>query len=306
MLVAGFHQHDSMSKLLKTLSGVFLVLCCSPCSGTVFGQNSVELKDLPYVEDGGTRQQLDLYLPSDYKSRKPLPTLLAIHGGGWAEGDKKDVAFWARDYVAHGYAVAAVNYRFQPKDPMPAQIVDCKAAVRYLRAHAEKYNLDKERFGAWGHSAGGHLAALLGVLDDSKEFKTDDNPEQSDAIQAACSYCGPTNFISWVHKEPLSAVVGLSLFEGPMKSKVEWAQKMSPALNVTEKSAPLLIVHAIDDELVPIAQSRELHEAMQKAKLESRLVELPADEGGHGSKGFFSDSTRKTVREFFDKHLATP
>lgn len=292
-----------MHPVWKRRHWILSVLFCSLFSGLVSGQDCVELKDIPYVEDGGIRQQFDLYLPVDYQSRNPLPTLLAIHGGGWTDGDKKDVAFWAREFVSHGYAVVAVNYRFQPKDPMPAQIIDCKSAIRYLRAHAEKYNLDKEHFGAWGHSAGGHLAALLGVSGDWKELKKGEHLNQSDAIQAASSFCGPTNFVSWFHKEPLSFFVGLSLFEGPMKSKVEWAQKMSPALNVTETSAPILIVHAVDDELVPLAQSQELHDAMQKAKLESRLIELQAGEGGHVSTGFFSDQTKKSVREFFDKIL---
>ena len=117
------------------------------------------LRDLAYVSGGHARQKLDLYLP---KSDGPLPLVIWIHGGGWRQGTKGG-NLPALRLARRGYAVASLDYRLSGDAKFPAQIEDCKAAVRWLRAHVKKYNLNPDRFGAWGSSAGGHLVALLGT-----------------------------------------------------------------------------------------------------------------------------------------------
>ncbi len=267
----------------------------------------VKKADIPYVPGGGERQRLDLYLPIGYeKSEKPLPVLCIIHGGGWAAGGKEHATGWAHRYVPKGFAVVGITYRFQPKDPMPAQVVDCKAAVRWLRAHAKEYNLDVAHFGAWGHSAGGHLSAFLGTTGDTKEFDLGENLDQSSAIQCVVDYCGPTDFIGWYEGKLEKQSDGnftKGLFGGPYEEKKDLIHKMGPLFHVSKTSCPMLIVHAVDDELVPVSQSRKLYEALRKADVESEFIELAAGDGGHGSKSFNTPNTMEKVTKFFEKHL---
>src|SRR4051794_7366508 len=119
-------------------------------------------RDIAYVANRHPRQQLDLYLPN---ASQKLPLIIWIHGGAFRMGSKEGLEFdqVPLEYLARGYAVASINYRLSQHALFPAQIEDCKAAVRWLRTHAQQFNLDADRFGAWGPSAGGHLAAMLGT-----------------------------------------------------------------------------------------------------------------------------------------------
>ena len=125
------------------------------------------LRDLEYVPGGHERNRLDLYLPE--KAARPRPVILYVHGGGWQGGDKSNGP--ALRFASKGYAVASMNYRFSQHATFPAQIYDCKAAVRWLRANARKYGLDADHIGAWGGSAGGHLVALLGTTAGSRSWR---------------------------------------------------------------------------------------------------------------------------------------
>jgi acetyl esterase/lipase len=264
----------------------------------------VRVMNIPYVKDGGERQQLDIYLPDNYKTMKPLPVLIVIHGGGWMEGSKDIAAGLAHQYVRYGFAVVGINYRFIPHFKMPAQIIDCKSAVRWLRANAKEYNLDTEHFGAWGQSAGGHLSALLGMNNATKEFDVGEYTDQSSAIQAVVAYAALTNFVAYFQKDPIAGIFHFGSFEGNnIEKKFELLRKMSPALQVNKSAAPMLLVHADDDELVPFSQSQELYDALQKAGTESRLIKLAAGDGGHSSKSFYSNETCETVKQFFEKHF---
>lgn len=260
----------------------------------------IVLENIPYVKDGGNRQQLDLYLPRNDQTveHPPFPLIIVIHGGGWRGGSKDNVKFveWSRFFAENGYAVAAINYRLRPEFLLPTQIIDSKSAVRWLRANAKKYNLDTEHFGAIGSSAGGHLVSSLGTSAHIEEFNQGENLDQSCAIQAVVDFCGPSDFLTFRAK----AVVARSLF-GENANNIDIVKKSSPLHTVTKKSAPFLIVHAVDDKTVSIEQGRRFHESLQKFGIESNLIELSS--GGHGSPQFKSPETKKQIIDFFEKHL---
>src|SRR4051812_4543175 len=130
-------------------------------------------RDLEYVKGGHERQRLDLYVPE--RADNPLPVIVWVHGGAWLAGSKEGGGP-ALPFVGKGYAVASVNYRLSQHATFPAQIEDCKAAIRWLRAHAETYHLDPDHIGVWGASAGGHLVALLGTSGGVEELEGEDGP----------------------------------------------------------------------------------------------------------------------------------
>src|SRR5215475_12014047 len=163
----------------------FLALLTASISGHTqpsLPSGTQKLKDLEYGHGSGRAMHLDLYIPE--KSDKPLPLIIWIHGGAWMAGSKDNPSPALR-FLKDGYAVAQVGYRFSQEATFPAQIQDCKAAVRWLRANAEKYNLDSNKFIAWGASAGGHLVALLGVTGGVADLEgTVNDLKQSSRVQA--------------------------------------------------------------------------------------------------------------------------
>ena len=150
------------------------------------------LRNLPYVANGHERNRLDIYLPEKPTGR--LPLVVWIHGGGWEAGSKEDCP--AVPLIAKGYAVASINYRFSQHALFPAQVEDCKAAIRWLRANAAKYHLDPDHIGVWGESAGGHLVAMLGTTGGIKEFDKGGNLDQSSRVQCVVDFFGPAEMLT--------------------------------------------------------------------------------------------------------------
>jgi acetyl esterase/lipase len=254
------------------------------------------LQDLEYVQGGHERNRLDLYLPE--KATRPLPVILFVHGGGWQRGDKTNTP--ARGFATKGYAVAAMNYRFSQHAVFPAQIHDCKAAVRWLRANAKKYGLDADHIGAWGGSAGGHLVALLGTTAGVKEFEgPGGNVDQSSHVQAVVDWYGPTDFLTVGAKETRTKLLG-----GDPQQNKDNAMKASPMTYVSKDAAPFLIMHGDQDKTVPIAQSETFAEALKKAGANVTFVVLKG--GKHGGALFTSAESMKLVEDFFAKHLTSP
>lgn len=255
---------------------------------------------------GHERQKLDLYLPSTVKGSAPLPVIVWVHGGGWAAGDKSDCP--AKKMVERGYAVASVNYRLSGDAVFPAQIEDCKAAVRWLRAHAADFNLDISHFGAWGNSAGGHLVALLGTSGGVKEFEVGPNAEQSSRVQAVCDEYGPTDLLQMdAHalanarlkhdpaNSPESRLIGGAIQEN--KAKVARA---NPISYLTPDDPPFLIIHGDQDVTVPPHQNVLLYEALKRTGL---TVHIHTIEGaGHGI-GIGGPETDSLTDRFFDHYL---
>jgi len=259
------------------------------------------LRDMEYVPSGHERQKLDLYLPSRSTGRA-LPVIIWVHGGAWRAGSKDRCP--AVRFVQRGYAVASINYRLSQHARFPAQIEDCKAAVRWLRANAERYRLDPQRFGAWGSSAGGHLVALLGTTGDIKRFDTGPNLQYSSALQAVCDFYGPTDFTQmskfWSkmdHDAPDSPEA--LLIGGPVQQNKQKCRLANPITYVSKQDPPFLIVHGDKDPLVPHNQSVLLYEALRKVSVPVQLYTV--DGGGHG--GFKDPQLDKLVEKFFDEHL---
>ena len=262
------------------------------------------LRDLVYVDGGAEHQKLDLDLPE--KASAPLPLIIWIHGGGFSAGDKTDNP--ARRMLDQGYAVASLNYRLSGEALFPAQIEDCKAAVRWLRVHAKAYNLDPERFGAWGSSAGGHLVALLGTSGGVKEFEQGAHLELSSRVQAVCDYYGPTDFLQMdAHAVPdarlkhdPSTSPESRLIGGAIQENKDKVARANPITFVTPDDPPFLIVHGDQDPLVPYHQSQLLFEALKKAAVSAHLHTIHG--AGHG-QGFAGKNIDDSVDEFFKKNL---
>jgi acetyl esterase/lipase len=259
------------------------------------------LRDLPYVPNAAPRQRLDLYLSA--QSGSPRPLVAYIHGGAWRAGSKSECA--ARPLLLLGYDVASIEYRFSQDAPYPAQIQDCKAAIRWLRAHAQEYGIDPKRIGVWGASAGGHLVALLGVTGQTHDFDIGPNLDQSSAVQCVVDFFGPADFLHYgdVPAATLDAPDNAidQLLGGPVSTHQALARAASPVYFVSPAAAPFLILQGDHDPLVPLQQSQELNTALQKAGVESALHVIPG--GGHGGPGFSTPDTRKWIANFLALHL---
>jgi acetyl esterase/lipase len=216
------------------------------------------------------------------------------------------------EYLAQGYAVASINYRLSQHAKFPAQIEDCKAAVRWLRAHAAEYRLDAKQIAAWGASAGGHLAAMLGTTGDVKEFDVGGNLDQSSRVQAVVDYFGPTDFLQMdAHRlpngmthDPANSPESL-LIGGAIQENKDKTARANPITYVTSDDPPFLICHGDADQLVPHHQSELLDAALRKAGVTVTFYSVPG--AGHGP---FSDpKVAEMTRKFLTKTLkpsATP
>lgn len=287
---------------MKNLSIALLAAFAFVSTAAAKPAGSKSLKDLSYVTDGHERQKLDLHLPPNPKG----PLLVHIHGGAWWGGSKDHVDLRLLD---HGYSVASLAYRFSQDAPFPAQIEDCKAAIRWLRANAEKYGYDPDRIAVTGESAGGHLAALVATTGDIRKFDVGENLDQSSAVRCGVNFYGPTDFPGWVpvSDEPMIQRDGPGscvekLFRGSIDEKEALAKDASPVTWVSKEDAPLYILHGTKDHLVSDTQSRLLAEKYKAAGVD---VELDIIEGaGHGGAMFHLPKRTESIRLFLEKHLA--
>ena len=204
------------------------------------------MRDLRYADGSTNAHVLDLYIPA--RPDHPLPVLLWIHGGGYNKGDKSPCP--AALIAPDGFIVAAINYRLSSESPFPAQIMDIKGAVRWLRAHASDYGIDSDRFGVWGGSSGGHLAALLGTSGGNSELEGDigGNLNQSSRVQAVCDWYGPTD-MSKIYEQvapdnrfkqhPELSPIAM-LFGGMEKATPKMLQLANPIAYISKDNPPFL------------------------------------------------------------------
>lgn len=258
-------------------------------------------RDLAYVTNGHPRQTLDLYLP---ETGQGWPLLIWIHGGAFRAGSKENKV--PLDYLAAGYAVASINYRLSQHALFPAQIEDCKAAVRWLRANAGQFGFDPLRFGVWGESAGGHLVAMLGTAGSTDEFDVGEHLDQSSRVTAVVDYFGPTDFCQMdAHRRPEGMVHDTpdspesELVGGPIQEHPDWVARANPVTYVTHNAPPFLIVHGDQDPLVPYHQSVLLEAALKKVGVPVTFYTVKG--AGHGR--FTDPKVPELTRGFLDKHL---
>jgi acetyl esterase/lipase len=249
-------------------------------------------KGVEYGKGGNRALKLHILRPRT-APKEPMPVLVWIHGGGWGGGSPDSGILRLSRFAERGYFCASIEYRLSGEAKFPAQIEDCKCAIRFLRIKAKEYHLDPERIGVSGESAGGHLVALLGTSANVKELEGKGGwPEQSSRVQAVCDFCGPTEFLKWGH--PVVA----GLLGGPANEKKEKAALASPVTHIGKDLPPFLIVHGEKDIAVPLSHSEYLNDVLKKAGADVTLHVVKG--GGHGSDGPGVD---KMVDAFFDKHL---
>ena len=261
------------------------------------------IRDLPYAGTENPRQRLDLYLPAERENTQELlPVVVFIHGGGWANGDKRGGQSSLASLVQSGkYVGVSLGYRLSGEAIWPAQIHDCKAAIRWLRAHAEEYGIDPERIGVTGTSAGGHLAAMLGTTGDVAELEGSlgSHRDQSSRVTCVADQYGPTDLLTMggSHNQPNSPES--RLLGGAVQQTKGVAMQASATTHVSQDDPPFLIIHGTKDPTVPYDQSEQLHRVLTAAGVESTLI--PVEDGGHGR--FPPALVNARLREFFDHHL---
>lgn len=284
---------------------IALICMMGPLTQTVAQddeKNYTQHSNLPYVSQGHDRQQLDLYIPN---GDGPFPLLVWIHGGAWRAGSKNRAR--GQEWLDKGVALASINYRLSQHAIFPAQIEDCKAAIRWLKAHAAKYHLNTDRLVVWGASAGGHLVALLGTTGETRQFDVGEHLDQSSAVTGVMDWYGPTDFNQMdtmdgdigkmdhdAADSPESQLIG-----GPIQENPEKVQKANPITYVTPKAPPFLIVHGDKDPLVAHGQSVILQAALTEANVPVRFYTVKG-----GKHGWFKDpNVNQLANDFILQHL---
>lgn len=271
--------------------------------------------DIPYAA-GSKAQCLDIYLPD--KGEGPFPALVYIHGGGFALGDKRDehVTPYLKG-IEKGMAVVSVEYRLSGEAVFPAAVLDCRAAIRFIKKNAEDYSIDASKIVTIGGSAGGNLAAMLGMNIPNGQFPGESESVPYDEIpvvKCTVDQFGPMNFrtmdkqalengISKVeHDEPFSPeskYLGCTLADVPD----ELCAKANPATYINNAMCPILVQHGTMDRLVPYGQSIEFVESIKTKLGEEYVTFLPVEGADHDDEKFFADENMEKVFTFIFQHL---
>lgn len=285
------------------------------------------LRDMTCATVGGVELQLDLHLPparaDGGEDVAKLPLVMWIHGGGFYEGTRAFSPF--SPLTKDGYAVASITYRLMQKAIFPAQIHDAKAALRWLRANAGRFNIDPARIAVIGESAGAHLGNLIGTSADVPELEGDEGVTGvSTRVAAVISLCGPGDILLAAEDpdqvrvptllasgDPSQARLGKTILArntimskmvgGPLTEHKAMLRLMNPMEYVSADDPPFLFFHGDADDLIPISQSEALRDALRTKGVEASLVVMPG--AGHGIGSFDRAKLLRESREFLDRHL---
>ena len=266
------------------------------------------------LQNGNSEMRLAVGEDDPKEDHSPKPALVWIPGGGWRGADKNLMLGEMAEFETAGYVVASIYYRSSAQGHYPDQLLDVKTAVRFLRANAQKYEIDPERVGVFGRSAGGHLSAMMAMNQDG--FDGEEWAGYSSEIQASCDMFGPVDVRALMEGEEarfsdpnfrwhrLEDTHGGALIGGDPATMKERAELASPVNMVNPKMCPLQILHGDNDPLVPIEKSSEvLYQKIVSAGMEDRVEFYTFPGAGHGSREFFQDSVKKLQIEFFDRYL---
>lgn len=226
-------------------------------------------RDIPYGAVNGHPLLLDIYEPGEHIGL--LPAVILIHGGGWISFDKSTMQTMGMFLARSGFVAFSVDYRlFHEKENLwPAQLDDVQRAVRWIRANAAKYGVDPQSVGAFGHSAGAQLAALLG-MEDTRDNSDPALANYSSKVQAVVDVSGPTDFTT--HNDPDAVAFLTAFFGGDYAHDAKVWQDASPAFHVAKDVAPFLILQGTQDESVPLAQAQELADRLKQAGATVKFV----------------------------------
>lgn len=259
--------------------------------------------NLQYGTGAGEKLTLNLARPSNGEG--PFPGVVFIHGGAWQGGNKELHDAQVKELAQRGFVAATVGYRLAPKHVFPAQIEDCKCAVRWLRAHAANYKLDPRRIGAVGLSAGAHLVMMLGSMDPADGLEgAGGSSEQSSKVQAVVSFAGPTDLtaeLPEVDTDILNKFIGRSEQDAEREKLLERA---SPLHYVNAGDAPMLLFQGTRDPLIPTEQAFAMATALTKAQVPGRVEILVGAEHGWGEPDM--TRTMNAMYAFLEQQLATP
>jgi acetyl esterase/lipase len=230
--------------------------------------------NLRYREGMVKNWMLDLAMPKQPADR-PRPVIVIIHGGGWIEGDKSSFSTPKNrppgniiDFARLGFVAATINYRLAGEAPFPAALSDCKCAVRWLRAHAKEYSVDPDRIGAWGNSAGGHLALLLGMIPKEANLEGDGPyQDQSSMVQSVVSDSGPIDLVYQHEHKTLQRVVDQFLGGPPEGARIADYKLASPSSHISKSMPPVMLVYGGADAQVPVETADQFVVALDRAGL---------------------------------------
>lgn len=277
---------------------------------SVSGQEYQIITDIPYTDSLiSNKQKLDLYIPD---SDKPVPCLVWIHGGAWLAGSKDGLAQEIDTLLYHGFAIASIGYRLSSESIFPAQIHDCKTAIRFLKENGSKYNIDSTRIAVAGSSAGGHLASLTGTSShiQSLEDKSLGSTQVSSRVHAVIDFYGPTDFLimdelpegcqdPMIHSDPNSPeslLLGCNIEDCPDKVKMA-----NPITYISRDDPPFLIFHGTSDCTVTPGSSILLEKQLRKEGVNVKLHLLP--DAGHGGEAFHSPEIKAMILGFLREAL---
>ena len=297
---------------MKCFALIIVSFACANC----FAQQKKSWRDVNYAGDTMAYHNLDIYLPE--KAQSKYPVIVVIYGSAWFGNNFKGMAMESlgKPLVEAGFAVVAPNHRSSKDSIFPAQINDIKAAIRFVRANAAKYQFDTAFIGITGYSSGGHLAALAGTSVGVKNYtvgKVTENIEGdvgantsfSSKIDAVVDWFGPTDVRVIDSCRSGAGVITPNspeavLIGGPVKDNPDKCKLVNPVTYVNAGNPPFLIFHGDKDPLVPICQSELLNAALQKANVYSQFVIVP---GGQHGPGVMEDKYYKVMVDFFNQQL---
>lgn len=277
----------------------FLFVILFFCSLQLAAQNdTIVIKNILYGRAEDKKLELDIY---KLKKQKNTYLIVWIHGGAWHSGSKENPPL---GFLGYGYALASINFSLSTEQIFPAQVHDIKAAIRFLRANANKYGYQSDKIIIWGSSSGGHLASLVATTNNNKELEGNigNYTGTSSSVQACINYFGPTNFLTLLNQ---STAFGLNvrlpalaiLLGKPIDQSTALAKLASPVYQVDTADPPMFIVHGEQDVQVPINQSIELMSAYKSKKIKVQIEFIP--NAGHSDPAYF----KKELLDKIDKFL---
>ncbi len=275
--------------------------------------NPMDLMMSIMVQNGNSEMRLATGM-DDEEDRQKKPCIMWIPGGGFRGCDKNLMVAEMQFLADAGFVLASIYYRSSAEGHYPDQIIDVKTAIRFLRAHSEEYLIDPDRIGVIGRSAGGHLSSMAAM-------NTDDNingewAEYSSRVQACCNLFGPAELVGLMRKEiediknnpnhrwkTPGESHGGALVGGDVPDMMERLKAASPMEYIKEAMCPMIILHGDQDPLVPYAQSDAFYDAITAKGLEEKVNLYCIKNGGHGTREFFQEETKKIILDFFTAYL---